>query len=95
MTTTADILTGTVKGPGLLPHEYLFITRDNNRTRIGEFVYYEAAVGDERRRIIGTINTRKLVRNLPDTFLADPGTPPSASANVSRGVFIMLALNAP
>jgi DNA helicase HerA-like ATPase len=79
---TADLLTGTVKGPGLLPHEYLFITRDNNRTRIGEFVYYEAQLGDERRRIIGTINSRKLVRNLPDAFLADPGTPPSAVSSL-------------
>src|SRR6478672_11423507 len=55
MTATTDILTGTVKGPGQLPHEYLFITRDNKRTRIGEFVYYEAEVGDERRQIVGTI----------------------------------------
>ena len=78
MTAATDILTGTVKGPGLLPHEYLFITKDNNRTRIGEFVYYEAEIGDERRQIIGTINSRRLVRNLPDTFLADPGTPPAA-----------------
>ena len=60
-----DLLTGTVKGPGLLPHEYLFITRDNDRTRIGEFVYYEARIGDERRQIVGSINSRKLVRNLP------------------------------
>ena len=66
MTSKNDILTGTVKGPGILPHEYLFITRDNNRTRIGEFVYYEAMIGDERRQIVGTINSRKLVRNLPD-----------------------------
>ena len=78
MPSSVDILTGTVKGPGLLPHEYLFITRDNNRTRIGEFVYYETQIGDERRRIIGTINSRKLVRNLPDAFLSDPGIPPSA-----------------
>ena len=78
MTSPTDILTGTVKGPGLLPHEYLFITRDNTKTRIGEFVYYEASVGDERRRIIGTINSRKLVRSLPDAFLADAGTPPYA-----------------
>ena len=78
MTTLPDILTGTVKGPGLLPHEYLFITRDNSRTRIGEFVYYETQIGDERRQIVGTINTRKLVRNLPDAFLADPNTPPSS-----------------
>ncbi len=78
MTASTDILTGTVKGPGLLPHEYLFITRDNNRTRIGEFVYYETQIGDELRRIVGTINSRRLVRNLPDAFLADPGTHPSA-----------------
>jgi len=82
MPTSADILTGTVKGPGLLPHEYLFITRDNTRTRIGEFVYYEAQVGDERRPIVGTINGRKLVRNLPDAFLAQPGTPPSAVSSL-------------
>ena len=77
-----DILTGTVKGPGLLPHEYLFITRDNSKTRIGEFVYYETQVGDERRQIVGTINTRKLVRNLPDAFLADPNTPPSSVSSL-------------
>ncbi len=77
-----DLLTGTVKGPGLLPHEYLFITRDNDRTRIGEFVYYDARIGEEVRSIIGTITSRKLVRNLPDAFLADPGTPPSAVASM-------------
>ena len=77
MSTTTDILTGTVKGPGLLPHEYLFITRDNKKNRIGEFVYYESEVGDEKRQIVGTINGRKLVRSLPDAFLADPNTPPS------------------
>ena len=74
---TTDFLTGTVKGPGEMPHEYLFITRDNKKTRIGEFVYYLADVGDEQRQIIGTIKSRKLVRNLPDAFLADPNTPPS------------------
>ena len=75
--TTTDFLTGTVKGPGELPHEYLFITKDNKRTRIGEFVYYTAEVGSEARRIIGTIKGRRLVRNLPDTFLSDPNTPPA------------------
>jgi DNA helicase HerA-like ATPase len=74
---TTDFLTGTVKGPGELPHEYLFITKDNKRTRIGEFVYYTARDGDNERQIIGTIKGRKLVRNLPDAFLSDPNTPPS------------------
>ena len=72
-----DILTGTVKGPGELPHEYLFITKDNKHTRIGEFVYYAKEIGDEKRQIVGTIKSRKLVRNLPDAFLSDPDTPPS------------------
>ncbi len=82
MKSGSDILTGTVKGPGKLPHEYLFITRDNNLTRIGEFVYYAASVGDEMRQIVGTINERRLVRSLPDAFLADAGTPPSAVASL-------------
>ena len=75
--TTTDFLTGTVKGPGEMPHEYLFITKDNKKTRIGEFVYYRAEIGEEKRQIIGTIKSRKLVRNLPDVFLSDPNTPPS------------------
>ena len=75
--TTTDFLTGTVKGPGEMPHEYLFITKDNKKTRIGEFVYYQANIGEERRQIVGTIKSRKLVRNLPDVFLSDPNTPPS------------------
>ncbi len=74
---TTDFLTGTVKGPGELPHEYLFITKDNVKTRIGEFVYYAAKDGDNERQIVGTIKGRKLVRNLPDAFLSDPNTPPS------------------
>jgi len=72
-----DSLIGTVKGPGELPHEYLIITKNNTQTRIGEFVFYTANVDKEERQIIGTIKGRKLVRNLPDAFLADPSTPPS------------------
>ena len=74
---TTDFLTGTVKGPGEMPHEYLFITKDNKQTRIGEFVYYRAQDGETSRQIIGTIKGRKLVRNLPDAFLSDPNTPPA------------------
>jgi len=33
---TTDFLTGTVKGPGEMPHKYLFIMKDNEKTRIGE-----------------------------------------------------------
>ena len=72
-----EILIGTVKGPGENPHEFTFITTDNTRTRIGEFVYYHASDGENELRIVGTITERRLVRNLPDSFLADPNTPPS------------------
>lgn len=76
-TNNPDSLIGTVKGPGELPHEYLFITKDNKKTRIGEFVYYRAGDGEETRQIVGTIKGRKIVRNLPDAFLSDPNTPPA------------------
>ena len=72
-----DSLAGTVKGPGERPHEYLFITADPVRARIGEFVYYAARDGHEERRILGNVTARRLVRNLPDAFLSDPETPPS------------------
>nr|MDQ3746130.1 ATP-binding protein [Acidobacteriota bacterium] len=71
------ILTGTVKGPGERPQEYLFITADNARARIGEFVYYIAHDGESSRHILGNITSRRLVRNLPDAFLSDPQTPPA------------------
>ena len=77
-----DLLVGTVKGPGDAPHEYLFITADNRRARIGEFVYYTARDGAEVRRILGTVTARRLVRNLPDAFLADPETPPAVVSSL-------------
>lgn len=79
---TTDALTGTVKGPGERPHEFLFITADNRRARIGEFVYYTARDGEEERRILGNITSRRLVRNLPDAFLSDPQTPPSVVSSL-------------
>jgi DNA helicase HerA-like ATPase len=78
----SDTLTGTVKGPGELPHEYLFITADNTGTRIGEFVYYVARDGDNERHIIGNITSRKLARNLPDVFLSDPEIPPAVVSSL-------------
>jgi DNA helicase HerA-like ATPase len=74
---TQDALTGTVKGPGERPHEYLFLTADHARARAGEFVYYVARDGAEERRIIGNVTARRLVRNLPDAFSADPEVAPA------------------
>lgn len=80
--TDSDTLTGTVKGPGQLPQEYTFITRDNSRVRIGEFVYYEAEAESETRRIVGTVKARKLIRGLPDDFLSEPDIRPSEVAAI-------------
>ena len=75
--TISDQLVGTIKGPGERPHEYLFITADNRHARVGEFVYYTAHDSEQERRILGNITTRRLLRHLPDAFLADPETPPA------------------
>ncbi|MBL8189838.1 MAG: ATP-binding protein [Acidobacteria bacterium] len=77
-----EILIGTVKGPGENPHEFTFITTDNTQTRVGEFVYYSASDGEHTFKIVGTITERHLVRNLPDSFLADPATPPQLVASL-------------
>ena len=77
-----DALVGTVKGPGERPHEYLFITTDPLRARAGEFVYYSALDGRDERRIIGNVTSRRLVRQLPDSFLSDPETPPSVVSSL-------------
>jgi DNA helicase HerA-like ATPase len=69
--TDTDQLTGTVKGPGKLPYEYLFITRDNRRTRIGESVYYTTEESGKELKIVGTISSRRMLRGLPDAFLAE------------------------
>lgn len=76
----SDTLIGTVKGPGELPHEFLLVTTDDSKTRVGEFVYYTARDGDKKRKIIGTVKKRNLIRSLPDAFLADPEAPPESVA---------------
>lgn len=77
-----DHLIGTVKGPGKLPYEYHFITRDNRRSRIGEFVFYECEDAGADVRIVGTITSRRLVRGMPDAFLADSEVAPSELAGL-------------
>jgi DNA helicase HerA-like ATPase len=74
-----DALVGTVKGPGEKPNEFIFITTDNDRTRIGEFVYYTTRAG---QKILGNVTERFLSRALPDSFLADPATPPAMIASI-------------
>jgi len=71
-------LVGTVKGPGETPHQYIFITSDNIDTRIGEFVYYHAPIGSDKKAIFGSITERQLGRRLPDGFFSNPNISPQA-----------------
>lgn len=75
-----DMLIGTVKGPGESSHEYRFITRDNHLSKVGEFVYYPVMIDGARCPILGKITERKLVRSLPDAFMADPNISPKEVA---------------
>ncbi len=78
----SDTLVGTVKGPGEKPNEFVFITTDNEHTRVGEFIYYHVANARAEHRIIGNITERNLIRSLPESFLADPSIPPASIARM-------------
>lgn len=71
-----DMLIGTVKGPGDTSHAYRFITTDNHLTKVGEFVTYTAEVDGAPCAILGKITERRLLRGLPDAFMADPAVAP-------------------
>ena len=50
---------GTTKGPGESAHEFTFVTPDaERRVKTGEFVYYEAQVEGQPRRILGRVTDR-------------------------------------
>jgi DNA helicase HerA-like ATPase len=78
----SDTLVGTVKGPGERASEFVFITTDNDHARVGEFVFYATNSARAERHILGNITERRLVRSLPDSFLADPAIPPATVARM-------------
>ena len=74
---------GTTKGPGEAAHEFTFITPDREqKVKTGEFVYYEAEVDGQTRRVLGRVTGRRPVRLFPDGFLADPEVRPEAVASM-------------
>lgn len=78
-----DQCIGTVKGPGETPNEYLFVTPDpERRVKHGEFVFYLADVDGEAQPILGRVTNRQSIRLFPDSFMADPGVPPSQIAGL-------------
>jgi uncharacterized protein len=79
---TTAVPIGTVKGPGERPQEYTFITSDYRHARLSEFVYYQAQIAEKRQQVVGNITAQRLVRNLPDGFLADPDVAPQGLAEM-------------
>jgi DNA helicase HerA-like ATPase len=72
---------GTTKGPGESAHEFTFVTPDaERRVKTGEFVYYEAQVEGQPRRILGRVTDRVPLRLYPDNFMADPAISPTEVA---------------
>jgi len=73
---------GTAKGPGENPHEFLFITPDDNgHCKIGEFVYYILEDVEGQRAVLGRIVQRAAVRLFPDSFMASPDVRPQEVAS--------------
>ncbi len=75
-----DEIIGTVKGPGKNGNQYVFITTDNHRVKIGEFVYYTVQEAATSREILGKISAICLIEHLPDRIFADPQISPEAIA---------------
>lgn len=72
---------GTAKGPGEGPHEFLFITPDEDGLcKVGEFVFYMLAGLNGQRQILGRIVRRAPVRLFPDSFMASPDVSPAEIA---------------
>ena len=58
---------------------YTFITRDTERVKAGEFVYY--VVRDENgreRKVLGRVTERKSIRDYPESYLSLSRIPPEA-----------------
>ncbi len=84
--TDSDIsnpIIGTVKGPGEDGNQYIFITTDNKRVKIGEFVFYQVDAPDGNTwEILGKISDRRLIDHLPDRIFADTQISPDTIASL-------------
>src|SRR5438270_11942547 len=77
----AYITIGTAKGPGDHPHQFLFITPDEDGScKIGEFVFYVLHGIEGQRPVLGRIVQRAPVRLFPDSFMASPDVSPAEIA---------------
>jgi len=75
----SDVI-GTVSGPGDDPNEFVFVTPADRPVKTGEFITYTVSVNDEEQSVFARVTNRKLIRGLPEGFLADPEVGPETVA---------------
>ena len=63
---------GLVKGPAESPYEFRFITPDNTKLKVGEFVYYSL----DGKKVLCRISKRLPLRQYPDIYLSNPSVEP-------------------
>ncbi|MFN5539139.1 MAG: ATP-binding protein [Candidatus Melainabacteria bacterium] len=65
---------GRIIGPGEEQGQVKIQTKDNLLSRIGEYLVYKVSLSGEDKDVFITIVSRKIIRNIPASFLADPET---------------------
>ncbi|HEY9886252.1 MAG TPA: ATP-binding protein, partial [Vampirovibrionales bacterium] len=65
------ILIGRVIGPGEESNEILIATKDNQFSKIGEYLSYFSLVEGERREVFIKVISRSIKKNLPNSFLSN------------------------
>jgi DNA helicase HerA-like ATPase len=72
---------GLTKGPGETVHEFIFISPDKDQElKVGEFIFYQVEIGDQKRDIISRVSQRQPIRLLPNSFLSNPDVDPEEVA---------------
>lgn len=71
---------GMVHGPGEENNQFLFLTSDNKRTKVGEFVHTYPQNDPSQSPVYGKITSRTLKQAYPAGWMLDPGLPPKEIA---------------
>lgn len=72
-------LVGRARGPGEKTFEFQFVTPDNDKVKIGEYVCYDLKI-DKMHQVLARVTERSPLRLYPDVMLSNPGLDPAAIA---------------
>lgn len=83
MTSSNPKPSGLVKGPGATAHSFTFVSPDTrNVLKIGEFITYQIHAEGEYRKVLARVIERRLLRQYPSSFLANPEVSPVSVASL-------------